>query len=281
MNPFTLTTTIAKSIYLLNKRTVAFGEPVHWTNEEASNFLNTLPQNPLMNNRFALASNIKLAKVFYQFNVDEYLGIDSTLSVEGYFRLIHLDYLEDYLKWGEIVYQHAQEQRHALEPMQQCFRISFPMKLKNKQYYWVLMEAYPLQLDAENNMISHLNIYTVLNRFIANEKIPLVGDMWSGHQQQTDWTHDIWKKYTTKKTFILTPAQSEIVNLLSNNLELTHAELATLLGKSKNTIDIQNKQILARARETFGNQYFTTVKDVVKFLKEMQFFQEQLFKSDS
>lgn len=273
-NLLSLTKTIAQSFYLMQKRTASYGEGVRWTQDETATFLAQLPQNPLMLNRFAIAARLKPNEVIYQHNTELYLGVTKRLTIEAYYRLIHLDYLEDYLKWGEIIYQYAAKMRDFLEPMRQCFRITFPMRLYDKQYFWVLMEAYPLQMDADKNMVAHLNIYTVLNRFIPNEKIPLVGDVWDNNALNEDWTHEIWKKYTTHRAFVLTPAQSEIVAVLNQNLDLTHAQIAEQLGKSKNTIDIQTKQILARARDAFDNQYFTTVRELVQFLQAIQFFQE-------
>ena len=44
------------------------------------------------------------------------------------------------------------------------------------------------------------------------------------------------------------------------------------LNKKKNNIDIQNKQILERARESFRNENFENVRDGIVFLKDIQFF---------
>ena len=280
MNPITLGKTIAQNYFWMNKRAKSFGEPVRWTDEEAHQFLNTLPLNPLMQNRFAIAANNKTRGVIYHYNLDKYIAYKNKFTVETYFRLVHLDYLEDYIKWGDMVYQYAEKMREILEPMKQCYRISIPLKFKDGHYHWVLMEAYPLQMDQYGNMISHLNIYTILSYFEAKEKIPLVGDMWDNNKLQEDWTHDLWKKYNTHRAFILTHEQSRIVEALNKNIHLTNAEIAKELGKTKNTIDVQNKQILLRAREAFGNQFFTTTKDVVVFLQERAHFQERLFEGE-
>ena len=280
MNPFILGKTIAQSYFLMRKRSLTFGEPVNWTNEEAHQFLNALPQNPLMQTRFAIAANNKNSEVIYHHNLEKFVAFKKQFTINAYFRLIHLDYVGDYIKWGEMVYQYADSMREVLAPMKQNFRITIPLKLIDGHFHWVLMEAYPLQMDRDNNMISHLNIYTVLSRFDAKVYVPLVGDIWYNNTQQQDWTHDLWKKVATHRAFILTPTQSQIVAVLNQNMDFSNAEIALALNKTKNNVDIQNKLILARARETFGSQYFTTIKDVVKFLQEMQFFQEQIYKAD-
>jgi hypothetical protein len=98
MNPLSLIKTIAQTYYLMTKRCASYGEPVHWTDAEVATFLYTLPQNPLMQHRFALAASNKRGEIFYQFNTEKLLGIDKTLSIDAYYRLIHIDYLEEYLR---------------------------------------------------------------------------------------------------------------------------------------------------------------------------------------
>ena len=278
MNPLSLVKTIAQNYFIMTKRAKAFGESVHWTDAEAHQFLDTLQYNPLMQNRFAIAANNKIGAVVYHFNLDKYVTSSLGFGINAYYRLIQIDYLEDYIKWGEMVYQYADKMRDVLAPMKQSFRISIPMKLKDGHYHWVLMEAYGLQFDAQNNLISHLNIYTILSRFNEKEKIPLVGDMWDSNAKQQDWTHELWKKVVTHRAFVLTHAESQIVEELNKNSHLTNEEIGVILNKSKFTIDGQSKKILARARDAFGNQFFMTTKDVVQFLQERAFFQEQLIK---
>ena len=72
--------------------------------------------------------------------------------------------------------------------------------------------------------------------------------------------------------FELTPEQSRIVKILNENIELSNLKIAQALSKQKNTIDVQNKQILTRAREAFPNHPFETIKDLVRFLREIGYF---------
>lgn len=281
MNPLTLIKTIARNYFFVLKRTSEYGDAVRFTDEEAHQFLENLKTNPFLNTRFVIAANNKTLKIMFHHNADKFLHFKEPFTVENYFRMIHLDYLEEYLKWGDMVYSYAENIRESLAPLKQNYRITFPMKLKSGVYHWVLMEAYPLQLDANNNLIAHLNIYTILSEYNPKEKFPLVGDIWDNNERHDDWSHELWKKVNIHRAFILTPQQSRIVNLLKDNLELNNAEIAEQLGKKKNTIDVQNKQILSRARDCYPGQKFQNIKDLVLFLKEMEFFQEQFIKEDA
>jgi hypothetical protein len=64
-------------------------------------------------------------------------------------------------------------------PLTQCTRLTTPLKLKNEKYYWVLQEAICLQVDAAGNLVSHLNIYTILNEMDGNEDVIITGQLYN------------------------------------------------------------------------------------------------------
>lgn len=176
--------TIIESFYFMHQLTRNFGPPVHWTSAQVQSFFHDLSNNHLMVNRFAIAMDATSNMPLFMMNVDRYLDLAGEFSVEKYFRSIHLDYMEDYLKWAQSIYLYAFHMKHVLEPMQQSFRLAVPLRILGTGYHWVLMEAFPLQLDAEHNMVSHINIYTPLRSFDSREKIPIIGDLWDRHQRQ-------------------------------------------------------------------------------------------------
>lgn len=67
------------------------------------------------------------------------------------------------------------------------------------------------------------------------------------------------------------------MDALSQNPELSNAQIAQALGKQKNTIDMQNKQILSRARDCFPLHHFESIRDVAAVLRDMAFFEEQYY----
>jgi hypothetical protein len=268
--------TIVQSFFFQKSLAKNMGEPVHWTDAETREFLHSLGDNHLMANSFAVAMDLKSTEPFFEMNMDKYLDYKGAFTVEKYFWAVHLDYLEEYLKWTQSIYLYAIELKGVLRPMQQSFRLAVPLKLKNVGYHWVLMQAFPLQMDKDNNMVSHLNIYTPLRPFDPKEKIPLIGDLWDKHARQEEWTQGLWRNvFTTQAAFVITPAQRSILEVLKDEPELTNAQIAERLGKGKNTVDVQNKQILARARDCFPLHSFETVRDVAALLKELAFFEQQ------
>ncbi len=269
--------TIVQAFFFLRNLTKNCGKPVNWSNEKLKEFFQTLGENRFMTNRFSIAVDLRVNQAIFQMNVENYLDYEGAFTIDKYLRTVHLDYLRDYLKWSVTLYLHAKNIKDTLVPMQQSFRLALPMKLKKIGYHWVLMEAFPVQMDMENNMVTHLNIFTPLRPFDSKDKIPLIGDFWDKHTRHEEWTQAIWKKvFTSPNCFILTPEQRRIVDLLRKSPDLTNAEVAQHLGKQKNTIDVQNKQILVRARDCFPLHAFETVKDVVALLNELAFFAKEL-----
>ena len=104
--------------------------------------------------------------------------------------------------------------------------------------------------------------------------VKMTGRIYNNGYEVKDWTQTVWKDFFTIRPFELTPEQSRIVKILNENIELSNLKIAQALNKQKNTIDVQNKQILARAREAFPNQPFETIKDVVRFLREIGYFEK-------
>lgn len=58
-----------------------------------------------------------------------------------------------------------------------------------------------------------------------------------------EWTQNVWKDFFTHSPFELTPEQERIIEALGQNNTLTNTEIAQLLNKKKNTIDVQNKHL--------------------------------------
>ena len=211
----------------------------------------------------------------FHYNTDRFLNYQGQLDLNKFFMMIHLDFMEDYLKWGRATYNYVMNNKAFIrEPLNQCYSITIPLKLKNGKFYWVLQEAVCLQIDTIGNMVSHLNIYTILNEKEDNEDVKMTGRIYNNGYEVKDWTQTVWKEFFTIRPFELTHEQSRIITVLNENIELSNLEIAQALGKQKNTIDVQNKQILARAREAFLNQPFETIKDVVRFLRDIGYFSE-------
>ena len=251
------------------------GEPMPFTEGSAEQFFENLKTDTLMALKFALVLNIKTMRIEKYLNTAKFLAYEGAFDLNKFFYCLHPDFILDFLKWGQAIYRYTLTKQQDVKPLQQVVRMTIPLKLTDGGYYWVLQEAIPLELDAENRLVSHLNIYTVIRPMEKNEKVQIAGRIYNNGFEMKEWTQLIWKDYFTHRPFTPSREERRTLDLLNKNGQLTNAEIAQQLGKQRNTIEVQNKKILERAREAFDNQSFTTIKDVVQFLKDIHYFEEQ------
>jgi DNA-binding CsgD family transcriptional regulator len=276
MNILKITKAVVENTLFMKGLTRDFKDPVLLTETELLSVFDSLRNDRIMANRFATAVNITNWKVLFEHNMSVYLNYKGAFSVEKFFlHIIHPDYIVDYLKWVEAAYSYTIAMRDVVEPLRQTYRITVPMKLKSGSYYWILQESSALQLDSDKNMISHINIYSLVRPFDPKEQLSLIGDMWDAHYRQEEWSSALLRLRSMRQPFILTPEQKRIVALLFENSELTNQQIAQKLGKQKSTIDTQNKQILNRTRESFPNHDLKNIKDAVALLALMNILQER------
>jgi hypothetical protein len=138
------------------------GDPINISDEEYKFFIEE--QNAQLNltwnkSKFLVFSNMKTEKVDLCLGLKEVMGWAEPLSVEAYFRMIHPDYIAPYLFWSMAVYELGLELRSKIKPMQQVFQLQVPLLHQSGTYYWCLMNGLPLRMDAENNLVVHLNMY--------------------------------------------------------------------------------------------------------------------------
>jgi DNA-binding CsgD family transcriptional regulator len=277
MNFLTLSATIVKNIFFMQALTRKLGEPVQLTEEECNTVFEDLKADTMMAQKFALTCNIKTMSIDFQHNTERFLSHQGQLDLKKFFLLLHPDFMEDYIKWGQATYSYALNNKSLnIEPLNHCTRMTIPLKLANGKYHWVLQEAVALQIDEAGNLVSHLNVYTILNEMEGDEKVRIVGRLYNNGFEVKEWTQTVWKDFFTRQSFELTPEQQRIVETLHNNINLSNTEIADILNKTKNTIDAHNKHILERARHSFTFQAFGNVRDVVIFLKSINYFDNNL-----
>jgi predicted amino acid-binding ACT domain protein len=276
MNPFVLGKTIAKNIHFMQGLTRQLGEPVHLSETACNTVFEELKTNTLMAQKFALVCNIKTMSIGFHYNTEKFLSYRGTLDLSKFFFMLHPDFMEEYIKWGQATYKYLMKSKEIIKtPLTQCTRMTIPLKLKNDKYYWVLQEAICLQVDRAGNLVSHLNIYTILNEMEGNEDVIITGQLYNDGFEVKEWTQTVWKEFFTLQSFVLPKEQQRIVEALHKDLEFSNKEIADLLNKQKNTIDVQNKHIIARANACFPMREFGTVKEVVRFLREIGYFNKE------
>jgi hypothetical protein len=273
MNIISLGKTIVQNYFFMKALTHKLGEPVHFSEEACEKVFEDLRLDQIMAQKFALAFNIKTLNIGFHHNTAKFLNYKGKFDLNKFFMTVHPDFMEEYLKWGQATYRYILEHKETeIEPLNHSTRITIPLKLTDGKYHWVLQEAFALQIDSNGNLVSHLNIYTVLNEMIGKEDVVLVGRLYNNGFEMKEWSQMVWKDFFTTRPFDLTPEHQKIVNILNENLELSNTAIAEILNKQRNTIDVQNKQILMRARESFPNHTFGNIKDVVRFLREIDYF---------
>ena len=274
MNPLALGKVIIQNYSFMRTLTHKLGVPVRLTEGECQKVFRDLKADRMMAQKFALVIDVKTQKIIWHLNTEKFLNYKGVFATEKFFLSIHTDFLVDFLKWVQANYIFVYQNSHVLDPLNQCSRLTVPLKLYDNKYHWVLQEVTPLQVDASNNLVTHLNVYTALRPMEEGEKVQIVGRLYNNGFEVKDWTKSVWKEFFTIRPFELTPEQSRIVETLDKNIKLSNIKIAQALGKQKNTIDVQNKQILARARDAYPNHLFETIKEVVRFLRNIGYFEE-------
>jgi hypothetical protein len=273
MNLIQLGKVIFDNFFFMRVLTRHITEPIHLTEEACQKVFDDLKTNAIMSQKFALVLNIKTQTIDFQLNTDSFLSYKGQFDLKKFFDAVHPDFIIDYLRWGQAVYSYAIKNRDLLEPMNQSARITIPLKLSDGKYHWVLQEALPLQVDKDNNLVSHLNIYTILYELEEKEDVKLESRIYNKGFEMKEWTKVVWKEFFTRRPFDLPDELKRILFALHDNLSLDNKTLAEQLdNKSKHTIDRQNKQILIRAREAFPSQTFDNIKDLVRFLRDVDYF---------
>ena len=269
--------TLAQFNYLAIEMAKDFGDPVKPTPAELEAFYERIRARAHIPNQFYLTENMKDIEVPFHWNTEPYINIKGKINADKVSELIHPKYLSDVLQWAMAGYACTVAYKHLLLAHSHYYRITFPMELRDGKYHWVQIDAVPLVFDEDGNFLSHFNTYTVLNRpFDEKEKVAIVADITANIFPDEQLTRELRKMRFDRHPFYLTKSQKEIVDTKWQNPELTNAGLAELLGKDKDTIDAQNKQILAKAKESFPARFPPdqkhTVNDVVEFLEGMGYY---------
>ncbi|MFN0200703.1 MAG: hypothetical protein ACKVTZ_04250 [Bacteroidia bacterium] len=261
----------------LDRYTKDFGEPATLTPLEIEKLIEEVKNRKHLSNQFFTIEHTKIHDIPFYFNIEKYLDIKGVVHSDKIFGLIHPDYLLDFLQWGVAGYSYIDIHRDMLTPLKNCYRITFPMKLKDEKYYWVQMETTPLTIDKDSNLLSIFNTYTITRPYDKREKTALIAEMWQEGFNYETWSQELRKLKFTRNIFTLTPRQKQILEVMRDNPELTNAQIAVDLGNQKDTVDTLKKQILGKSRNSFPDTSFHTVKDVILFLENMGFFQISFF----
>jgi DNA-binding CsgD family transcriptional regulator len=250
-----------------------YTHPVCLVGKELDDFFAEIRGRSSRNKQFFIAAGLKSLEVLFTHRLSDFVKVSENFSLKEYLNLIHPDYLVDYLAWGRAAYVYVSKNPEAAKPLEYCFRINFPMQLKDGNYYWVLMECYSLQIDKSNNILAQFNAYTIVDKYESRKKIPLAVNIWNDNFGNEAFTKELWKCHFILKPFVLTGVQREIFDLIKGEPTLSNSEVAERLDKKINNVNVLNKQILARGRDSFPTATFTSIRDLIQFLDSIGYFE--------
>ena len=157
-----------------------------------------------------------------------------------------------------------------------CLRYKIPVKRSNDFCFWSLVECHHIkELFFEDKHCFFTKIIP-FHSYRPNEKSVILPDIYINGTFDKVGSYDLTKMINNQKPFKLSKQESVLIKILRTNPELNHDDIALLLGKTKNTIDKQSKQILAKAKTSFTQQ-LRSARDVVKYFEETGWFEENGF----
>lgn len=258
-------------------REVVHSEVVSPTPSEIEAFLNEVKNRKYINNQFFTIMKATDIEIPFHWNTENFLRSRDIQNADNFLELIHPDYATDYFQWSVAGYLLVQSNKNIVAPYKWIFRIVHPLKLKDNKYHWVQLEAMPLGFDKDKNLISHFNTYTILGKpFDTRERIGLIADIVGDAFSDEALTQNMKKMKFSRQPFALTKSQKLLLETKRSYPDFPNAAIAELLGKTKDTIDTQNKQVLAKAKQSFPSLFpdrqKRTISDVIHFVEEMGYF---------
>lgn len=264
-----------------------YGEPVRPSTSEIEHLKQQVINNPANNNprlqkNFFLIERVE-GQVLFAYNVDKYLGLESDFDLMTFLSCIDdgsysWNYLKDYLSWAKCAYTFANDIFKEIDIDRFAFKIRMPMRCCDGRCYWVLQEVRPLEIDQNNNLISHFNTYTISNLYKEKSPVGLIGELYFDDTYQDKWNKIIAEMRFTITPFMLTPAQRDILHFFYKHSGATIKTCATELKYPINTIkkyisDSQHKRgIIDKAKISFPSIPVRNLRDVVTILEKLGWF---------
>jgi hypothetical protein len=264
-----------------------YGEPVRPTKDEIEKL-----KEDIVNSSSTI--NSRLQKIFYLIervdgeilfahNIDKYLGITPPFKIMEFLSFINdgsnnFDYLSDYLAWAKTTYSFVKKNIKGTDINDVAFKIRMPMRCADGRVYWIQQESRILEIDKNDNLISHINLFTIGNHYNEKAPIGLQAELFFNESYQEEWSKTIAENRFSIKPFSIMPIQKDILCYFYKNTSATVKECANDLAYPLNTIkkyisDCQRKQgIIDMAKVSFPTMKISKLKDVVAYLDKIGWF---------
>jgi len=264
-----------------------YGEPVRPSIE----FINKLKEdivNNSSNNNSRLQKNFFLierieGEILFAHNIDKYLGLKSPFNLMEF--LSYIDdgsgdwtYLSDYLAWAKSTYSFVKRNIKGTDLYEVAFKIRMPMRCVDSRVYWIQQESRFLEIDKNDNLISHVNTYTIGNHYNEKAPIGLQAELFFNESYHEEWSNTIAENRFSIKPFSIMPIQKDILCYFYKSPSATVKECADDLSYPLNTIkkyisDSQRKQgIMDMAKVSFPSIKISKLKDVVAYLDKIGWY---------
>ena len=264
-----------------------YGEPVKPSAHEIEQLKRNIIDNPANNDpylqkHFYLIERVS-GDILFSYNVDKYLGLEGDFDLMDFHSRIQdgasgWHYLKDYLTWGKVAYLYYREISKCEDVRKYSFRVYLPMLFQDGRAYWVLQETFPLELDSSNNIVSHINNYTVCQLYREKEPVKITAEIYRDGIYCDEWNRLYTENRYAVKPYLLTPVQKQIVSYFQQHPNSTMQQCALELKYPYNTLkkyisDCQRKQgIIDKTKDSFPEISIRTLKDVINYLDNIGWF---------
>jgi len=242
--------------------------------QEAWRELRRIERSFLSNRSFFLLFDLKKQDISWSYNLPARLpfpdykdGTGPLPDFAGFVDRIHPAYRWWYLEHGRCTFELFWEPSllRRTEMLKQSFSLQFPMLLKDDQYWWVIQHVMPLELDAGNRLVSHLNEYHVLGPY--RRQLPPMPVLVVGNERRLDLEKRQLALFAARflQGLELRKKELALVNLYQEQPGISIPQAANVLGISPNTVKKYNRSITRQAKSLIPFD-FRSGKEVVFFL---------------
>lgn len=264
-----------------------YGEPISPTPEEIEQLKKEIIEQPSNHDthlptQFFLIERVA-GDILFSHNLDKFLGLIGDFNLMQFHSYIDdgsgdWGYLKDYLTWGKASYMFFNTIGKQYNVQKFAFKVKLPMRFIDGKIYWVMQESRPLEIDANKNMISHINTYSIIGIYKEKKPVELTIEVHYDNLYRDDWNLMLAESRYAIRPFSISSVQVEILKHYLKNPKANSVTCANELKYPRYTIkkyicdSKNNNGIINLARASFPHMTFNDLKDVVHFLEKIGWF---------
>ncbi|MBN2165597.1 MAG: hypothetical protein JW717_04915 [Marinilabiliaceae bacterium] len=264
-----------------------YGEPVSPTNDEFEQLKKKIVELPSNQNnhlpkQFFLVERVA-GEILFSHNLNTFLYLKDGFDLMQFHSYIDdgtgsWSYLKEYFTWRKATYLFFSSIGKRYDIQKFAFKVKLPMRFIDGKIYWIIQESRPLELDSQNNIISYINTYSIIEIYKENEQIDLTFEIHYDNLYHDEWSNMLAENKYAIRPFAISSIQCDILKYYQTNTAANSVNCANELKYPRYTIkkyisDSKNKNgIINMARASFPHITFNDLKDVVRFLEKIAWF---------